>query len=219
MRALAPEVFFSRRVLRISAASSSGSSITPQWQSKITLPSSVIHGPVPLRAGRSTGFKPRSFSRRVTSGRARLPASLRTVIEDYRMSEPTIAELAQSQFPRRNPAFYGLELQGCADRRWPVQRAAGPETFFQPMQFRGVFSDQAGPRDEWLQVVPQNCRPDRSAPGFPATRHSPAAACAAFSKESRKKFANANDLNRKFGVAQWRDLRFLFRFSRSLTCG
>jgi hypothetical protein len=30
------------------------------------------------------------------------------------------------------------------------------------------------------------------------------------------KFANATNLNRKSGVAQWRDLRFLFRFSRRL---
>jgi hypothetical protein len=45
---------------------------------------------------------------------------------------------------------------------------------------------------------------DRSVPGFPATRHSPAATCAAFSKESRMKFDNATNLNRKSGVAQWR---------------
>jgi len=35
------------------------------------------------------------------------------------------------------------------------------------------------------------------------------AACAAFRKESRMKFANANNLDRKSGVAQWRDLLFL----------
>jgi hypothetical protein len=34
------------------------------------------------------------------------------------------------------------------------------------------------------------------------------AACAAFRKESRMKFANATNLDRKSGVAQWRDLRF-----------
>jgi hypothetical protein len=56
----------------------------------------------------------------------------------------------------------------------------------------------------------QNCHPDRSGPGFPATRHSPAATCAAFRKESRMKFANATNFDRKSGVAQWRDLRFLF---------
>jgi hypothetical protein len=31
---------------------------------------------------------------------------------------------------------------------------------------------------------------------------------AAFSKESRMKFANATNTNRKSGVAEWRDLRF-----------
>jgi hypothetical protein len=29
-------------------------------------------------------------------------------------------------------------------------------------------------------------------------------------------FANATSLNRKSGTAQWRDLRFLFRFARNL---
>ena len=33
-------------------------------------------------------------------------------------------------------------------------------------------------------------------------------ACAAFIKESRMKFANATNINRKSGVAEWRDLRF-----------
>src|ERR1700733_4989557 len=55
----------------------------------------------------------------------------------------------------------------------------------------------------------QNCHPDRSVPGFPVTRHSPTPACAVFSKESRMKFANATNLHRKSGVAQWRDLLFL----------
>jgi hypothetical protein len=35
------------------------------------------------------------------------------------------------------------------------------------------------------------------------------AACAAFVKESRKKIADATTLNRKSGVAERRDLRFL----------
>jgi hypothetical protein len=38
---------------------------------------------------------------------------------------------------------------------------------------------------------PQICHPARSAPGFPATQHSPTSMCAAFVKESRMKFANA----------------------------
>jgi hypothetical protein len=42
-------------------------------------------------------------------------------------------------------------------------------------------------------------------------------ACAAFRKESRMKLANATNLDRKSGVAQWRDLLFLFLFSRGLS--
>jgi hypothetical protein len=61
-------------------------------------------------------------------------------------------------------------------------------------------------------VAPQNCHPDRSVPGFPATRHSPTATCAAFGKESRMQFANATNLHRKSVGAEWRDLLFLFRF-------
>jgi hypothetical protein len=68
--------------------------------------------------------------------------------------------------------------------------------------------------DEWLLMIPQNCHPDRSEPGFPATRHSPTTTCAAFRKESRMKFANATNLDRKSGVAQWRDLRFAVRCGR-----
>jgi hypothetical protein len=34
------------------------------------------------------------------------------------------------------------------------------------------------------------------------------AACAAFRKESRMNFANATNLDRKSGVAEWRDLQF-----------
>jgi hypothetical protein len=35
------------------------------------------------------------------------------------------------------------------------------------------------------------CHPHRGEPGFPAAWHSPTSTCAAFSKESRMKFANA----------------------------
>src|ERR1700733_11162494 len=50
--------------------------------------------------------------------------------------------------------------------------------------------------------------PDRSVSGFPATRHSPTATCAAFSKESRMKFDDATNLDRKSGAAEWSDLLF-----------
>jgi hypothetical protein len=49
---------------------------------------------------------------------------------------------------------------------------------------------------------------DRSEPGFPDTRHSPTATCAAFSEESRMKFDEATNLDRKSGEAQRRDLLF-----------
>jgi hypothetical protein len=42
------------------------------------------------------------------------------------------------------------------------------------------------------------------------------AVCAAFRKESRMKIVNATNFDRKSGVAQWRGLRFLSRFSRKL---
>jgi hypothetical protein len=51
------------------------------------------------------------------------------------------------------------------------------------------------------------CHPDRSVPGFPATQRW-TWPCAAFCKESRMKFANANNLDKKSGVAQRRDLQF-----------
>jgi hypothetical protein len=47
----------------------------------------------------------------------------------------------------------------------------------------------------------QNCHPDRSEAGFPATQRWILAACAAFRKESRMKFANATSPDRKSGVA------------------
>ena len=43
--------------------------------------------------------------------------------------------------------------------------------------------------------------PTGAHPGFPATRHLPAATCAAFSKESRMKLADATKLHRKSGGA------------------
>jgi hypothetical protein len=42
------------------------------------------------------------------------------------------------------------------------------------------------------------------------------AACAPFRKEGRMKYINATEVNRKSGVAQWRDLRCAPRTSRIL---
>jgi hypothetical protein len=51
-------------------------------------------------------------------------------------------------------------------------------------------------------------RPKRTRISFIAGTPKPT--YAAFRKESRMKFANATNLNRKSGVAQWRDLLFFF---------
>jgi hypothetical protein len=50
-------------------------------------------------------------------------------------------------------------------------------------------------------------RPERTRISCHAARET--TACAAFSRESRMKFASATNINRKSGVAQWRYLRFL----------
>src|ERR1700691_4875925 len=63
----------------------------------------------------------------------------------------------------------------------------------------------------------QNCHPDRSAPRISCTRHPPTTTCAAFSKESRMRFRDATNLDRKSGGAQWRDLRFFSEISSSHT--
>jgi hypothetical protein len=55
---------------------------------------------------------------------------------------------------------------------------------------------------------PTLCHADRSEPGFPVTQPSPTATSAAFVKESRMKFADATNTNRKSGEAMWRDLLF-----------
>jgi hypothetical protein len=63
-------------------------------------------------------------------------------------------------------------------------------------------------------VIPINCHPVEAYPDFlPRCPGHDTTAYAAFIKESRKKFTNATNLNRKSGVAQWRDL--LFPFSRT----
>ena len=51
-----------------------------------------------------------------------------------------------------------------------------------------------------------SCRPERTRISYYAAP--PTATCAAFRKESRMKFADAINLGRKSGVAEWRDLRF-----------
>jgi hypothetical protein len=70
---------------------------------------------------------------------------------------------------------------------------------------------------KWPSHNPNLVILDRSAPGFPATPRSPTTTCAAFSKESRMKFANATNLDRKSGAQRSGEIcGFLFRFSRRL---
>jgi hypothetical protein len=88
------------------------------------------------------------------------------------------------------------------NRRMEPQETAGPST-----PLRSGRDDNSSAQQQ-VPARNKNCHPDRSVPGFPATRNSPAATCAAFSEESRMKFANATNLHRKSGVAEWRDLLF-----------
>jgi hypothetical protein len=62
------------------------------------------------------------------------------------------------------------------------------------------------------------CHPDRSEPGFPATRHWTWPRVRLSAKKAAMKFANAPSLDRKSGGAQWRDLRSLFRLSSPPAC-
>jgi hypothetical protein len=65
-------------------------------------------------------------------------------------------------------------------------------------------------------MLKQNCHFDRSVPGFAALLRWTRPRMRAFVKESRMKLTNATTLNRKSGVAQWRDLRFLLVLTQIL---
>jgi hypothetical protein len=67
-------------------------------------------------------------------------------------------------------------------------------------------------------TVQQNCHPNRSVPGFPATQLWTKPRVRLSLKERRMRSANATNVHRKSGVAKWRDLPFLFRFSHTLKC-
>jgi len=64
------------------------------------------------------------------------------------------------------------------------------------------------PRLRGMKVAKMNCHPDRSEPGSPATPHWTEPRMRLSIKERRMKLANAASLNRKSGVAKWRDLLF-----------
>jgi hypothetical protein len=62
----------------------------------------------------------------------------------------------------------------------------------------------------------QNCHPDRSVPGFPATLHWTWPRVRLSVRERRMKSINATKSHRKSGGAQWRDLLFLLAGSHIL---
>src|ERR1700679_1849768 len=60
---------------------------------------------------------------------------------------------------------------------------------------------------KWKKCPPL-CHPDRSVPGFPATMHWTGPRVRLSVRERRMKCTNATKVNRKSGVAKWRDLQF-----------
>ena len=62
----------------------------------------------------------------------------------------------------------------------------------------------------------QNCHPDRSVPGFPATLHWTRPRMRLSVRERRMKCTNATKFHRKSGVAKRRDLRCALRASQIL---
>ena len=93
--------------------------------------------------------------------------------------------------------------------------AGNPGALRSAWQFCGAISSQSSDRFwDHFHATELSSRPERTRISYIVTP--PAATYAASRKESRMKFANASNLHRKSGVAEWRDLLFLFRFSRRL---
>jgi hypothetical protein len=82
-------------------------------------------------------------------------------------------------------------------------RTAGPSAALGMTKLKGGFSSSL-PLSGWKDRGPRLVIP--SEPGFPASLHWTAAACAAFIKESRIKLARATNTSRKSGKP--RGLRF-----------
>ena len=97
-------------------------------------------------------------------------------------------ESLRERTAEENASAPGRETAGpsTALRSGRDDNSVGPLTSHSSDRFRGHFP-----------ATELSSRPERTR--IPATRHSPAATCAAFSKESRVRFANATDLNRKSG--------------------
>jgi hypothetical protein len=77
------------------------------------------------------------------------------------------------------------------------------------LQFRGPLLENGPPPQNEL-----SSRPERTQISYISTLTT--ARYAAFLKESRMNFFGATNLDRKSGVAEWRDLRFLSRSSLAL---
>jgi hypothetical protein len=93
----------------------------------------------------------------------------------------------------------------------------------------GLAFETWDPSNQFLLETPAFRLVMRRVPGFPTSRLSPqtrlssrpertriscraaleTTACGAFSKESRMRFTNATNINRKSGAEEWRYLRFL----------
>ncbi len=65
---------------------------------------------------------------------------------------------------------------------------------------------------------PSPYHPDRSVPGFSCSLNSPTTMSAVLRKERRRSSTDPATISGKFGVAEWRDLRFLLE-GLSIFCG
>ena len=104
-----------------------------------------------------------------------------------------LMELAQQETLELEPSW--PRNRASPTRLYPDPLMSMKETVGKPAALSIPDSSADGERD------PQLCHPDRSGPGFPTSAALAATTCAAFSKESRMKFANATNLDRKSGVA------------------
>src|ERR1700730_10776853 len=68
-----------------------------------------------------------------------------------------------------------------------------------------------------MEPLPFLCHPDRSEPEFPASLRWTGPRVRLSLKERRMMFDNATNFYRKFGVAEWRDLRFSYRLQATLS--
>jgi hypothetical protein len=129
-----------------------------------------------------------------------------------------------SEAPRRsiaNRELYGAESKDPGDACWQMLLGAfRPQTTTEnkKSQTPSVPEGSAVPRTspanaKYYAQTKLSSRPERTRISCHAALDK--TACAPFLRERRMMFANATNIHRKSGVAQWRDLRF-FYFSRRL---